>query len=308
MPDRQRWLWAVWRTWNRNRWTFFGGFAVLTIIGDVIVAAFLSARTPGGEFSPPDFLLLFIIFSLFAILFWTAMALGNVWLERRGKALETEAMIEMFAGARRFADSLKPPSLTSTIVVAVTLGVLTSLGSGVPAGLASAGTWLIVGVFVRWAWPKGATPIWRLGVASAMTGVGVFVITFFWRLFEDGNAIKGAAAAGAVVAGLAFIFSVWVKRVSSPSAHPLSRLALEIRDRALTLARDEVSRDDATQELLVAMNGRRPAAETAWDILRKRAKADRVSSRAWALLDRAIREGDWGWWPWAQESHIDGHQ
>jgi hypothetical protein len=302
MPDRQRWLWAVWRTWNRNRWTFFGGFAVLTIIGDVIVAAFLSSRAPGGEFSPPDFFLLFIILSLFAILFWTAMALGNLWLDRRGRAIGTEAMIEIFGGARHFADSLKPPSLTSTIVAAVILGALTSLGSGLPAGLASAGTWLIVGVFVRWAWPKASTPVWRLGAASAMTGVGVFVLTFFWRLFEEGGALKGAAAAGAVVTGLAFIFSVWVKRVSSPSAHPLSRLALEIRDRALMLARGDVSPDDAIRELLVAMNGRRPAGEIAWDILRKRPKDHVVSSRAWTLVDQAIRVGDWGWWPWGRDS------
>jgi hypothetical protein len=300
MPDRQRWLWAVWRTWNRNRWTFFGGFAVLTIIGDLIVAAFLSARAPGGEFSPPDFFVLFIILSLVAILFWTAMAVGNLWLERRGKALDTEAMIEMFAGARHFADSLKPPSLTSTIVAAVILGALTSLGSGLPAGLASAGTWVIVGVFVRWAWPKGSTPIWRLVVASAMAGVGVFVLTFFWRMFEEGGAIRGAASAGAVVAGLAFIFSVWVKRASSPSAHPLSRLALEIRDRALALATDGVSPDVAVQDLLAAMKGRRPAGEIAWGILRKRPKDDAVSSRAWALVDQAIREGDWGWWPWGR--------
>jgi hypothetical protein len=308
MADRQRWLWAVWRTINRNRWTFFGSFAVLTITGDVIVAAFLSSRAPGGEFSPPEFFVLFIILSLFAIFFWTAMALGNLWLERRGKALGTEAKIEVLAGARRFAESLKPPSLNSTIVVAVILGALTSLGSGVPAGLASGGTWLIVGVFVRWAWPKASTPIWRLGVASAMTGVGVFVLTFFWRLFEEGGAIKEAASAGGTAAGLAFIFSVWVKRVSSPSAHPLSRLALEIRDRALTLARDDAPPGDAVRDLLVAMRGRRPAGEIAWDILRKRPKEDLLSSRAWALLDRAIREGDWGWWPWAREPHVQGHK
>ena len=307
MPDRQRWLWAVWRTMNRNRWTFFGGFAVLTVIGDAIVAGFLSSAAPEGESPPADFLALFIILSLFAILFWTAMALGNLWLERRGKALGTEDMVELLAGARHFAESLKPPSLTATIVVAVVIGGLTWLGSGFLAGVASGGTWLIVGVFVRWAWPKASTPIWRLAVASAMTGVGVFVLNFLWR-FGEGDAIKGSAAVGAMVASLAFIFSFWVRRLASPGAHPLSRVALEIRDRALTLARDDVSPEDAVLDLLAAMKGRRPAGEMAWDILRKRPKTDLVSARAWALLDRAIRKGDWGFWPWASEAHVDGHR
>lgn len=50
------------------------------------------------------------------------MALGNLWLERRGNALGTEAMIEILAGARHFAESLMPPSLTATIVVAIDIG------------------------------------------------------------------------------------------------------------------------------------------------------------------------------------------
>lgn len=299
MPDRQRWLWAVWRTINRNRWTFFGSFAVLTIIGDVIVAAFLSSRAPGGEFSPADFFTLFIILSLFAILFWTAMALGNLSLERRGKALGAEDRVELLAGARQFAESLKPPSLTSTIVVAVVIGSLTWLGSGFLAGLASGGTWLIVGVFVRWAWPKRPTPILRLAIGSAMTGVAVFVLNVLWR-FGEGDALKGPATVGSVVAAVAFIFSLCGRRLASPSAHPMSRVALEIRDQAVTLARNDVSPDDAVRDLLAVINGRRPAAETAWDILRKRPKDDVVSFRAWTLVDQAIREGDWGWWPWGR--------
>jgi hypothetical protein len=154
---------------------------------------------------------------------------------------------------------------------------------------------------VRWVWLKPSIPTWRLAVVSVMAGLGVLLLDLFKGFFRAGGTIKGAVTAGAVVGGVAFVFALWMRRLASPSAHPLSRLALEIRDRALTLARDDVHTDQAARDLLAATKGSRPAAETAWDILRKRPKDDPVNGRAWALIDRAIRQGDWGWWPWERE-------
>jgi hypothetical protein len=61
------------------------------------------------------------------------------------------------------------------MVVAAIFGGLTWLGSGFAVGLASGGTCLIVGVFVR-----------------------VLVLDSCWRFFGEDNAIKGASTAGAV--------------------------------------------------------------------------------------------------------------
>jgi hypothetical protein len=301
MADRQRWLWAIYRLANRNRWTIFGSFAALTILGNAIVFAVFYFKDPAADRGPSDFFLPFAIMAVLTILFWTAMAFGNLFRERRGRALRTEEMIETLAGARSFAQSLKPPTLTSVVVVAVIFGSLAGFGGGLASGLASGGTWLIAGLFVRWAWLT-STPTWRLAAVSATTGLGVVVLELFEGLLGPGGTIKGAVTAGGVMAALAFVSSILMKRLASPSAHPASGLALEIRDRALTLARDDVHPVAAARELLAEMKGGRHSAEMAWDILRKRPKGHLENARAWALVDRAIREGDWSWWPWGARS------
>jgi hypothetical protein len=302
MADRQRWLWAVVRLAKRNRWTLFGSFAALTVFGDAIVAAIFFFDSPAGNHrGPTDFFVPFAVLSILAIIFWTAMAFGNLFLERRGKALRTEEGIEVLAGVRLFTESLKPPSFTSIVVVAVIIGSLAWLGTGFPSGLATAAIWLIGGVFVRWAWSKPSTPTWRLAVVSAMAGLGVFALDLFKGLFRAGGTINEAVIAGGIAASVAFVFALIMKRLSTPSANSVSRLALDIRDRALTLASDDVHPNDAARDLLAATKGRRAAAEVAWDILRKRPKSDPVNVRAWALVDRAIREGEWGWWPWGRD-------
>jgi hypothetical protein len=308
MADRQRWLWAIYRLANRNRWTFFGSFAVLTILGNAIVFAVFDFNDPLADRGLSDFFPSFAVGAVVAILFWTAMALGNLFLERRGRALGTEAGIEMLAGVRSLAQSLKPPTLTTVVVVAVIFGGLAGFGGGFPSGVASAGTWLIGGLFVRWAWLKPSTSTRRLAAVSVMAGLGVMVLDFLEGLFGPEGTINEALIAGAVMAGLAFVFALMMKRLASPSADSASRLALEIRDRALTLASDGVDPGDAAQDLLASIKGRRHAAEMAWDILRKRPKDDLVSARAWVLVDQAIREEDWGWWPWRGEAHAGGDE
>lgn len=298
MADRQRWLWAVYRLATRNRWTVYGSFAVLTILGNAIISAVFYFNDPRADRGPSDFLLLFAILAAFSILFWTAMAFGNLFLERRGKALRTEEGIEVLAGARSFAQSLKPPSLITVVAVAVIFGGLAGFGGGFPSGLATGGTWLIAGLFVRWAWLKPSQPTWRLAIASVTAGLGVVVLELFERFLRARDTIRGALIAGGVMAASAFVFALLMKRLVSPSAHPASGLALRIRDHALTLARDDVHPKDASRELRAAMKGRRHAAEIAWDILRKRPKGDLVSAQASVLIDQAIREEDWGWWPW----------
>ena len=302
MADRQRWLWAVVRLAKQNRWTIFGSFAALTIFGDAIVAAIFFFDGPAGNNrGPTDFFVHFAVLSVVAIIFWAAMAFGNLFLEQRGKALRTEEVIEVLAGVRGFTESLKPPRFTSIVVVAVIIGGLAWLGNGFPSGLATAAIWLIGGIFVRWAWAKPSTPTWRLAVVSVVVGLGVFVLDLFKGLFRAGGKTKEAVIAGAVSAGVAFVFALIMKRLSTPSANSVSRLALDIRDRALNLASDDVRPNDAARDLLAAAKGKRAAAEVAWDILRKRPKSDPVNVRAWALVDRGIREGEWGWWPWGRD-------
>ncbi len=165
-------------------------------------------------------------------------------------------------------------------------------------------TWLLAFLVVRWAWPLKRPPVPRIAVfAFALAlALATFVDDFFGGPLEHGHSLTYGIVNGAVFGVIGFGFATWMRRFSSPDAHPVLQAGLRVRDRALMLAREGRAGGEAIDEVIQVSEGRRAAAEFAWDVLRKRSPDDEVAARALSLVDQAIRARDWGWNPWGRNS------
>ena len=309
MADRQRWLWAVVRLSKRNRWTTFGLWALLSILGAAGVAGvfYLSERSRG----PADFFVSFGIMAGVLTLFGLGMALANLRLERRGKAFgpeAAEAAIEALISGRfgpgpsPWPKAPAPPSIRSALIVALLLGALSYPGGSLPGAALVGGLWLLVGLVLRWAWSTPAIPLRRLALAAVAAVLAVFALDIFGPIVGSRPSLTHGIVTGAVVGAFFFGLALLARWFSAPDRHPVLQTGLRVRDRALALALEARTGREAIDGVLEATGGMRAAAEVAWDVLRKRPRDDEVAAQALTLVDQAIRAGDWGWWPWGRRS------
>jgi hypothetical protein len=294
MADRQRWFWGSVRFLNRSPWTFFGTFALLTIMAGVIadLVAYRSGAS-GWPRRPADLIILLAVTTVFSIVFWFGMAAWSAVGRRREGPRAAEELAEQMAGLKPLTHKVFiPPRLWWFLVIGVASGaLLLAGGESTWVSLSTGASWVLFWALLRWMWPTTRAPTWKLVTGAVAWAALASLIEYSTRSDGQSRSLGHAILHGAQWGMFTLVVFLLLRRFLAPGRHPGVLGALRVRDRASALAADAIPTRKAALELLQVAEGKRASIEVARDLLRRR-PFDEPTERAIALIDQAIDTAD----------------